>query len=71
MLLTSRWEQRRCGREQGAAISAESEVAPGWMADPRFRTAASRLKHRTELDCLLAEETVRRDGAELSAKLHS
>ena len=27
MLLTSRWGRRRCGREQGATISAENEVA--------------------------------------------
>ena len=29
MLLASRWGRRRCGREQGAAISEDSEVAPG------------------------------------------
>ena len=29
MLLTSRWGRRRCGQEQGAAIPAEDEVAPG------------------------------------------
>ncbi len=69
------------GTDKWISISVRTDVhwgaleqaldAPAWMADPRFRTAASRLKHRTELDCLLAEETVRRDGAELSAKLHS
>jgi crotonobetainyl-CoA:carnitine CoA-transferase CaiB-like acyl-CoA transferase len=32
-----------------------------WNADPRFATAADRIRHREDLDCLIAEWTATRD----------
>ena len=69
------------GDDRWIAIAVDTDAAwqtlcrvmnrPDWGADPRYADALSRIRHRAELDQMLALETRQRDNHELMAQLQA